>query len=256
MSPTVPEGIPHRLIRHVSVDSTNEQALLAVAAGSARHGDVHLAEDQTAGRGRLGRSWASPPGAGLYASLILLPEPTPPPPETLTVAAGLAVVATVDDLGARGARLRWPNDVLVAGAKLAGILVETRGLDPRAPHFVIGIGLNVRHHDLPAQVLGGRIVTSLEALGVSAEPEAVLGLLLEHLDRRLAQSLTSAAALAQEFLERTCLADAPVSVRHGNETTSGVLRELDWKKGLLLDCPDGEARRVALPLVRAVEPLD
>jgi BirA family biotin operon repressor/biotin-[acetyl-CoA-carboxylase] ligase len=237
------------------VDSTNEQALLAVAAGTARHGDVHLADEQTAGRGRLGRTWASPAGAGLYASLVLMPAAPAPPPETLTAAAGLAIVGAVTELGVQGAQLRWPNDVLVAGAKLAGILVETRGLDPAAPHFVLGIGLNLLQRELPAEFLRGRIVTNLELLRGVAPREEVLGCLLKHLDRRLDQAREDAAALARDFVACAGLADAPVCIQYGITTATGILRELNWEEGLLLEDASGESQRIPLPFVHAVDPL-
>src|SRR5262245_62468054 len=110
-----------RVRRDGEVGSTNERALASVADGSARHGDVHVAEGQTAGRGRLGRSWASASGEGLYLSLVLLTERAPSP-AALTMGAGLAVLEGVRSLGVRGAQLKWPNDVLASGAKLAGIL--------------------------------------------------------------------------------------------------------------------------------------
>src|SRR5262245_39626500 len=98
-----------RVFRHEVVDSTNERALAAVEAGEAQDGDVHVAREQTRGRGRLGRVWESPAGQGLYLSYVHLPEPPAPPAPALTQAAGLALLDLVRSLGVAGARLDWPN---------------------------------------------------------------------------------------------------------------------------------------------------
>ena len=133
---TVPR-MQFRVLRHGVVDSTSERAFAAIEDGSARHGDVHVAEAQTRGRGRLGRSWASAPGEGLYLSTVLLPGPPPLSPTALTMATGLAVHDAVRGLGVDAVRLDWPNDVVVDDAKLCGILVESRGLTPAAPHCTL-----------------------------------------------------------------------------------------------------------------------
>src|SRR5688572_13455030 len=181
-----------RLVRHALVDSTNERALAAIADGTARHGDVHMAEGQSAGRGRLGRGWASASGEGLYLSVVLLPS-APVVPTALTMGAGLAVLEAARALGARRARLKWPNDVLVEGAKLAGILVEARGTAPphgTAPsHAVVGIGLNVRQRAFPPELEAERPVTSLARLGFAHDLDEAAAALLARLAPRLAAAL-------------------------------------------------------------------
>ena len=126
-----------------------------------------------AGRGRLGRTWHSSAGEGLYASLILRPPPPAPNPAALTMAAGLGVIEGLEALGLAGARLKWPNDVLHGSGKLAGLLVESRGLDPRAPAFVAGVGVNVRQRAFPAELEAERAVTSLALLGLESTVEDV-----------------------------------------------------------------------------------
>src|SRR5688572_32156321 len=109
-----------RIFEHDLADSTSEMAFRALAAGTARHADLYLADEQQAGRGRRGSSWFSPAGAGLYASLVLKPARVLEPAAT-TMGAGLAVLATLRELGLARAQLKWPNDLLVDGAKLCGI---------------------------------------------------------------------------------------------------------------------------------------
>ena len=103
-------------------DSTNDEAL-ALARRGARHGTIVVARAQRAGRGRDGRSWASPPGMGLYFSAVLRPQLALAQVPPLTLAIGIAVVDAARSCGAP-AQLKWPNDVLVHARKLAGVLVE------------------------------------------------------------------------------------------------------------------------------------
>jgi BirA family biotin operon repressor/biotin-[acetyl-CoA-carboxylase] ligase len=239
------------LFRHGLVDSTNERALALVAEGRAAHGDVHIAEAQSAGRGRRGSAWASAPGEGLYLSLVLRPG-APSRPPALTMGAGLAVLECVHALGARAARLKWPNDVLAPdahgrAAKLAGILVEARGLDPERPHAVVGVGLNVRQRAFPAQLERERAVTSLWLLGCEIELERALEVLLARLGERMDEACACPEASARAYARALDLMGRDVRVRLGQEEHRGRLEELTLA-GLVLG---GE--RFALEHVQALE---
>ena len=248
-----------RILRHGLVDSTSERAFAALADGSARHGDVHVADAQSAGRGRLGRRWESPAGEGLYLSLILLPEPPPLNPAALTMAAGLAVLEAVHSLGANGARLRWPNDVLVPArtgrdAKLAGILVESRGLDPRRPHAVVGVGLNVLQREFPSALQAERAVTSLALLGLELTREQALDVLLAALGPRLEQACRVPARVAADYAQASELLGRRVRIRCGQRELAGRLAELTLA-GLGLELEGGDRVRVPLEHAQAVETL-
>lgn len=237
-------------IEHDVVDSTSERAFAALAAGVARHGDVHIAREQTAGRGRRGASWASARDAGLYMSVVLRPA-RPANPAALTIGAGLAVLEAVRDAGARDARLKWPNDVLVDGAKLAGILVETRGLDPAAPHYVVGIGINVRQREFPPELLAQRAVTSLALCGLDCTVSRARELLLERLAGRLEQALDEAPRLCGDYVAATELGGRLLELECGDERVSGVFAELTLR-GLVVRTGAGVERRCALEHLRAV----
>ena len=134
-----------RRIRYFDeVDSTN-RAALDLARGGAEHGTVVVAETQTAGRGRLGRSFFSPPGQNLYASVVLRPEIDVSAAPTLLLAAGVAVAeAVVEELGRRdGVELKWPNDLLLGGRKASGILMELVTEEARVAYAVLGVGVNL-----------------------------------------------------------------------------------------------------------------
>jgi BirA family biotin operon repressor/biotin-[acetyl-CoA-carboxylase] ligase len=151
-------------------DSTNERARVLACQG-APHGTLVTATEQSAGRGRQGRRWTAPPGRALLCSLVIRN-----PPRLLPLATGVAVA---DVIGAE-ARLKWPNDLLIEGRKVAGILVEGR---PQEHWAVVGIGINValRDEDFPPE-LAGRAGT----LGLGPEAvEPALGRVLDSLERRL-----------------------------------------------------------------------
>jgi BirA family biotin operon repressor/biotin-[acetyl-CoA-carboxylase] ligase len=160
-------------------DSTSERAR-ALAIAGAPHGTLVTAAEQTAGRGRQGRSWSAPAGRALLCSLVLRD-----PPALLSLLAGIAVC---DAIGER-ARVKWPNDIVDEPdlAKLAGILVEGR---PQESWAVLGIGINVavRIEDLPAELHGH--AASLELPPSAIEP--TLNRLVEALDRRLAEPIDTA----------------------------------------------------------------
>lgn len=157
-----------------SVGSTNNEAL-AWATLEAKDLSLVIADEQTAGRGRLDRKWFTPKGTALAFSLILRPTTQEKP--YLTRFVGLAALAVVDALRIRSltAQVKWPNDVLLNGRKVAGILVETVWSGEDADYLVIGIGLNVLKGAVPAAELLQFPGTSLEeSLGPEVSPENVL----------------------------------------------------------------------------------
>lgn len=132
-----------RVVRCGAIDSTNEEARRRAFAGDAG-GLWIIAGEQTAGRGRRGRSWASPKG-NLHASALLI-DPCPPPHAAeLGFVAGVALARAANDLGAADVGLKWPNDLMAGGAKCAGILVEGVNLPGRGAACVVGIGVNCAH---------------------------------------------------------------------------------------------------------------
>lgn len=242
-----------RVLRHDVVDSTNERALAAIEAGEAREGDVHVARGQTRGRGRLGRRWESRPGEGVYLSLVHLPQPPGPHPPAVTMAGGLAVLDLLLGLGVERARLDWPNDVVADGAKLAGILVESRGFAPERPHFVIGVGLNVRQSFFSDDLRSARAVTSLRLLGIDAEPERLATPLAELLLARLRMANEYGDDLCADYLEATGLGGSEVLASSAQGTIRGRLEGIELVRGLRYRPPNGGARWIELAHVRSIE---
>jgi BirA family transcriptional regulator, biotin operon repressor / biotin---[acetyl-CoA-carboxylase] ligase len=195
-------GAPRLHLRQTG--STNDRAR-ALAAAGAPHGTLVTAGVQTSGRGRQGRSWSAPPGRALLMSLVLRE-----PRRLLPLAAAIAVA----EVAGPGARIKWPNDVLAGGGKVAGILAESR---PQEGWAVLGIGLNVavRPHDLPAEVRATAGTLGLQPDDV----EPVLGRLLEALERALA--LEPAAVLAA-WRARDALLGQEVAWAGGQGRAAGI----------------------------------
>jgi BirA family biotin operon repressor/biotin-[acetyl-CoA-carboxylase] ligase len=157
-----------------SIGSTNNEAL-AWATSGAKDLSLVIADEQTAGRGRLDRKWYTPRGTALAFSLILHPSAQEKP--HLTRIVGLAALAVADSLRTRelGAQIKWPNDVLLNGHKVAGILIESVWSGEEVDYLVIGIGINVLRAAAPPTELLQFPATSLEAaLGTAVEREKVL----------------------------------------------------------------------------------
>ena len=196
----VPQMLSHRLygtpfarriLHFFKVDSTNSVAMQLGESGEP-HGAVILAEEQTAGRGRPGRSWASEKSAGIYCSILLRPPIPPAHAPLLTLVAGLAARdAAAEDLDALP-DIRWPNDVLVGGRKFCGILTEMHAEPDRIHYAVVGIGINVNQSKMPADL--APIATSLRIENDKTHSRFELLIrLLQYFDRYYNQFLADGA---------------------------------------------------------------
>lgn len=222
--------------------STNAQLMDAPPADDGR---VHVvvAERQTAGRGRRGRQWQSWPGGSLTFSALWRFAPGAPVPAGLSLVAGLAVVRALESLGVAGLQLKWPNDVLVNGDKLAGILVELQPGRGRTPAAVIGIGLNLR---LPpgTQIPDQPGVTDL-AQHVAKLPSRaeLLALLLRELQTLLdTYAAAGFAALRGAWQQRNAFADLPVTISGEGSSLTGTCIGVDDDGALLVRAADGVQR--------------
>jgi BirA family biotin operon repressor/biotin-[acetyl-CoA-carboxylase] ligase len=178
------------VLRFASVTSTNT-VLRAMAERGAPEGTVVVADEQTAGRGRFGRSWSSPAGAGFYGSFLLRPSVAGPRAQLLTLLAAVAAAEAIAGLGLAGVEIKWPNDVLVGGRKVCGILNETGLLGDEVDWVVIGIGVNLDDEAIPPGIR--QPATSLANAGVEATAAAVTDGLLVSLDGWYARFLAEGA---------------------------------------------------------------
>ncbi len=161
-------------------DSTNVQAKRLAEQGAAQ-GTLVVAEEQTAGRGRRGRDWRSPAGSNIYFTLLLRPEYTTDCASMVTLVMALAVREAVQEICGTDVGIKWPNDVVVGGKKVTGILTEMSLEGMEIQHVVIGVGINVKEQTFPAEIADK--ATSLEeAAGKSVSRAALLQKIMEHFE--------------------------------------------------------------------------
>ena len=236
---------PHRRIGRalevVSViGSTNDRAreLLGAADGD---GAVVIADEQTAGRGRRGRTWQSPPGRNLYLSVALVPALPAVDAWQLGLATALAVAGACESVAP--VALKWPNDVIAAGngRKVGGLLIETIVEADRLRGAVLGIGINVnwRRSDMPAELR--EQATSLADLrGASVNREELLGRLLDALETEVA-AVESGTSPLERYRARCSTLGATVEVETADGLVSGQAVDLDASGALVVE--DGDGRR-------------
>jgi BirA family biotin operon repressor/biotin-[acetyl-CoA-carboxylase] ligase len=220
-----------------STPSTMDRASEAVAAGVAE-GYAVVAGEQTAGRGRRGRVWQSPPGAGLYCSIVFRPGSDAGGQRAqslITLAAGVAARQAIGEATALWPDLKWPNDLLIGRRKLAGILAEGHNLGGDQAAVVVGVGVNVRHAALDPTVVDRS--TSLEAeLGRDVSRGSVLEHLLIALASVYAQlrSGESDAILREWRAAAPSAVGAPVEWDHGRQVCRGTTAGIDADGALLI----------------------
>ncbi len=226
---------PFRELRwFAELDSTNRYLLDAARAGTPP-GVVAVADHQTAGRGRLGRTWVAPPGASLLMSVLLRPEVAPERRHVLVTTAGLAMAEAVEATTGVVAGLKWPNDLLVGDRKLAGILAEATG-----DALVVGIGLNVEWHDVPAELTEIATACNLEG-GRPTDRRTLLDEFLVRYGARLGDLGDARRA----YEARLVTVGRRVRVERAADAVVGVARGVDDAGHLLLDV-DGRTETVTV----------
>ncbi len=219
------------------VESTNDEAVAWLQSG-AEHGAVVVADEQTAGRGRMGRTWHTPPGVALAVSVIL--KVNPAFITQINMAGTLAVCQMLDIAKLDNIAAKWPNDVLVNGKKISGILPEATWEGDQLQGVVLGIGVNVRNTfsaDLAQQA------TSIEAETQREQDRAaLLTVLLFHLEQQLGRLGT--AALCDDYKARLSMLGQPVAVAVDGVPVHGIASDIDEQGALVLTKADGETIHV------------
>jgi BirA family biotin operon repressor/biotin-[acetyl-CoA-carboxylase] ligase len=210
------------------IGSTNTAAMAAAADG-APEGSVFLAEEQLAGRGRGANLWQSPRSTGIYCSVVVRPALPPSEVLVLSLAAGLAVRAAIEQVDSRvAADLKWPNDVLIGGKKVCGILTEMNAEATRVRYIVVGIGINVNQATFPKELSA----TSLRlATGSEWSRVEVVAALLKSLDREYRQLLEDRDAresILRRFAENSSWAQGKaIRIEENGSGFEGTTEGLD-----------------------------
>ena len=230
-------------VHRVSRTPSTQDVVLRAAAGGAPDGYCCVAGEQTQGRGRLGRSWVAPPGTGLLASVLL--RVLPRAVEGLPFAAGLAVIDMLAALYGVDAGLKWPNDVLVDGRKLAGILVELAPGSARRSEVaaVVGLGLNLNVVGFPSGING---VSLHELTSAAPDTDLVLHAWLEALSARAGMTEAGGiAALLPDWRRQATGLGERVEVVRPSGTLSGIALDVAADGALLVRTGEDVVRVVA-----------
>lgn len=229
----------HPIFYQPAIGSTNTYAL-ELAREDASEGALVTTDDQTSGRGRVGRRWVSLPGQQLTLSLVLRPHF---PPHFLVMASALAVAGAIEHAAGIRPEIKWPNDVLIGGRKVCGILIETSG-----DIAILGMGVNVNGSLAAYPDIAARATTIADAAGHPLSREDFAADLLHRLDADYASLNSGASAARAEVRERwrarliTLGHDA--TIRQGDRTLTGRALDVDENGALLLREPDGNTTLV------------
>jgi BirA family biotin operon repressor/biotin-[acetyl-CoA-carboxylase] ligase len=222
------------------IGSTNTIAMMAAAEGSPE-GSVFLAEEQTAGRGRGANSWQSPRSTGIYCSVVVRPALPPSDVLALSLAAGLAVQAAIREVDSRmEVDLKWPNDVLLNGKKVSGILTEMNAEATRVRYIVVGIGMNVNQASFPKelQATSLRLTTGSEWSRVE-----LVAALLKSLDREYRLLMNDSDArdsILRRFAENSSwVFGKRVRIEENGSAFEGTTEGLDPRGFLQVQTPHG-----------------
>lgn len=230
--------------RH-EVDSTNRIAK-ELAMGGEPEGTLIVADSQTGGRGRKGRAWFSPPGGGLYLSLILRPSLHPVEAPKMTLLAGVALAETLLPFIPTGVSIRWPNDIYSRGKKIAGILMEVATEIDTIDYMVLGVGLNVNipREDFPAE-LRRRATSFVSETGVPGRRVELLTDFLSRLEEwYLGIDKKGFSPVIERWRELTDTIGKRVRAAWPDQPVQGIVVGIDEDGTLLLECPDGSVRRI------------
>jgi BirA family transcriptional regulator, biotin operon repressor / biotin---[acetyl-CoA-carboxylase] ligase len=245
-----PESIKSRLQSRVvgkkilcveTCESTNDLAWKEALAG-APDGTAVFAEEQTKGRGRFGRVWTAPRGKGLLCSVVLRPEIEVERVPLMTAMAALAAADVVGD----EAQIRFPNDVMLDGKKIAGILVEARFISSKPDMFIVGIGLNVNGH--PPDM-------NATSLGETVSRVATARSLLEALDDWYGRLSGSLRDYRKAWRERSFIVRKRVRVKQNGKAVTGTVEDVDPMDGIVLRLETGHPRTIRSEHVEHLEVL-
>jgi len=237
------------VLRFDRVSSTNDVAKDFASSG-AREGLCVIAKEQTAGRGRQGRTWSSPAGDGLYMSVVLRPAIKPSEAGMITVASAIAVAETLRLDYETDAEIKWPNDVLLRGRKICGILIESAVQDDRLDYIVLGIGVNTSQSSFPEEVAKTATSLWLEKHR-KVSPEDFAFALLPRLEHWYVAALSDQAGIISRWKALSPSSqNCRVNVETSDGSIEGITQGLTSRGALIVELANGERREVVAGDVR------
>ncbi len=226
------------------VASTNTLAM-EMAADGAPEGTIVIAETQTGGKGRLGRKWISPKG-NLYLSVVLRPDIPMQKAPLITLTGAVAVASAIRTTCGLAAGIKWPNDILISGKKVSGLLTEMSAEQDRIRHIVLGIGVDVNMEmvELPPEVRSLTTTLAAEA-GAKINRNALLQQVLRDLERWYQKFLENGADVLEEWNKLNTTVGNRITVSGAGDTIEGLAQEIDSDGRLIVRLDDGTIRAVA-----------
>ena len=233
-----------RTVYFDATDSTNVQAK-RLAEAHAPHGTLVVSDRQDGGKGRRGRSWASPSGVGIWMSLILRPEIAPSSASMLTLAAALAVREGIQEETGLSPLIKWPNDLVLNGKKICGILTEMSTELMEIQYVITGIGINVNQREFPPEIRDTATSLSLEA-GRSFRRSSLIAAILKAFEKDYTAFLKTGdlSLLLEEY--NACLVNRgkEVCILDPSGEYRAVAEGIDESGSLLVTLPDGTRREI------------
>ena len=225
-------------------DSTNIQAAKLAREG-APEGTLVVAESQTAGKGRRGRSWSSPSGSSIYMSFLLRPDIPPYCASMITLLAGMAAAKAVCQVAGLEAQIKWPNDLVVNGKKICGILTEMSAEMERIHYIVTGIGINVNQMEFPEEIRDKATSLWIEG-GKRLNRSQLIAAVMEWFEQYFEQFLETKdlSGLKEAYEEMLANRNREVSVLDPASPCQGICRGIDKGGELLVELPEGQIRKV------------
>lgn len=238
--------IGHQLHYYQETGSTNDEAFRLGSAG-APEGTVLVADSQHAGKGRLQRVWHSPAGANIYTSVILRPAFEAARAPQISIAAGVAVAETVEGYCRECVQLKWPNDVLICGKKVCGILAQMKMAGTAIDFVVVGIGVNVNlnREQFPPDIRDLATSLAIETGGEISRLDVIIRLYENMAKWYRELAYEGFGAVREKWLGLTPMIGKPVSVRYGEETVSGEAAGLDDDGSLIIRTVENKTIRVS-----------
>lgn len=239
------EIIGHKIYYYEEIGSTNDEAYLLGRQGLPE-GSVVIADEQKAGKGRLARSWHSPPKANIYTSILLRPNFAPAAAPRLTIMAGLAVAETLKIFCPEIIQLKWPNDILIGRKKVCGILAQMQAEAGKIDFIVLGIGINVNmsDNDLPPDI--EKSATSLMMLtGAALSRGEILINLYKNLSKWYKKLIDGGfEEIRQKWTQGAMLIGGEVQINYHKEIIRGIAQGIDEDGALLVKPAEGKEIRV------------
>ncbi len=227
--------IGHKIHFYPEIGSTNDEAF-NLAAGGSPEGTVVIADSQTKGKGRLQRAWHSPSGCNIYTSIILRPNLDPDSAPQYSILAGVAVAEIIDNYCPGMVNLKWPNDVLLKGKKVCGILAQMKTSAGRVDFIILGIGININinYNQLPQDIKNTATSLAIETGRKISRQELIISL-YENLAKWYKKLIVDGfSSVKEEWLSMAPMIGKRVQIISGDEVINGKALGIDEQGSLVL----------------------